>query len=153
MSAEGDELLRAGEPRDHVAVQVTEPIDTSATSGSPSPDGIAIASGFVPVGTGARRWAPAAAAARSPSEGDVPGDGDRRTQYPSAPVGKQPLATTRRAPPTPSAITSSQIAESVRYPRAPPPSQRWVPPAQGDPGRHAVHVYGLVSSQGIREKP
>ena len=81
---------------------------------TPSLDGIAIASGFVPVrgsppdGGGSLRGDVAVRTARYPAAAI------RRAQYPSAPVGKHPEATTSFAPTTPSRITSSQIAASVR---------------------------------------
>ena len=62
----GHEQLEADRKR------VTAPIDTSATSGSPSPEGIAIASGFVrvsgapPEGGGSRRGEVAVSSATSP---------------------------------------------------------------------------------------
>ncbi len=66
-------------------------MDTSATSGAPSLDGIAIASGFVPVrggppsGCGSRRGEVAVSAATRPPSASL------RTQWPSMPVGKAAL--------------------------------------------------------------
>ena len=93
---------RAGRGPAITSPWVTAPIETSATSGSPSLDGIAIASGFVPVsgGTAAREAAGVVGRWRSAS----PRTRRRRAgaaQYPSAPVGKHPDATTSFAPSTP----------------------------------------------------
>ena len=93
---------------------MTAPIETSATSGSPSLDGIAIASGFVPVsggppdGGGSRRGDVAVTSATYPGSGEPP-----------SPVAEGALWETPRGndelrPQAPSRITSSQIAASVR---------------------------------------
>ena len=71
LAAERHELLGLRAPSS-TSPCVTAPIDTSVTSGSPSLDGTAIASGFVPVsgcpplGCGNRRGEVAVSAATSP---------------------------------------------------------------------------------------
>ena len=93
---------------------VTAPMETSVTTGCPSLEGIAIASGFVPVsggppsGCGSRRGEVAVSAATSPPSAS------RRTQYPSTPVGKQRWATTTRACSRRLASVARTISSSTR---------------------------------------
>jgi len=96
LSAEWNELVGTRAALEHLAVRDGAHRHVG-DDGGPAQEGIAIASGFVPVrgeppsGCGSRRGEVAVNAATSPPSAR------RRTQYPSAPVGKQRLATTTRA--------------------------------------------------------
>ena len=89
-------------------------METSATNGTPSDDGTAIAMGFVPVsgtppsGCGSRRGDVAVTTATRP----LPAS--RLAQAPRTPVGKHASQTTSRARSGGSAVSDSQTACSVR---------------------------------------
>ena len=95
IAAEGDELLLLGEARDDVP-QVTAPIETSTTTGSPPELGIPMASGFVPAS-----FAPPDGWPRRRGEGRSARRRARPRQaadvVPSIPVGKVRSQTTSRA--------------------------------------------------------
>ena len=112
-TSERDEILRPGATREDIAVgdgphrDVCDERVARRSTGRRSRAGSCPSAASPPSGAGSRRGEVAVSSATSlPSA-------RRRTQYPSAPVGKQGDATTSRAPSISAAMSSSQIAGNV----------------------------------------